>query len=115
MAQLLYSSYTPRETFVCRWDSHSAKDFLGLKYEFKELTGNYYQFIKPPTLEMVFQEGERDFVFPNMLDEVHKYRYSRKRENEDEIQDITVENFVALIASGEIKVIILPDGSYTLK
>lgn len=115
MAQLLYSKYIPRETVVLRWDSGSTKDFLDLKYEFKELTGGYYQFTKPPMLEMVFREGERDFVFSNMLEEVHKYRYSKKRENKDEIPELTVENFVALIASGEIKITILPDGSYTLK
>lgn len=116
MAQLLHSKYTPGETVVTRRNSNSAKDFLNLKYEFKEISGGYYKFTKPAVLEMVFQENDEDFVFCNMLDAMSKYIYSKRRANEEEkIYDLTVEKFVEFIASGKIKVTILPNGSYTLE
>ena len=112
MAELLCSRYIPAETVVLKREGKTQADYLKQGYEVKELSCNMYVLTKPPKLEMVFREGERDFVF-DMIDEARKYFSKLCIGNE--ISDTTVYTFVLLIANGKIKVTILPDGSYTLK
>ena len=113
MAELLCSKYIPREVIVTRCDSDSAKVYLSLKYEFKELANGYYQFEKPAVLEMVFREGEKDFVFSDMLNARSQY-IDRWRKAEGRLYYISEEKFVEFIVKGIIRVTILPDGSYTV-
>ena len=114
MAQLISSKYIQSETIVVRKDSETAKEFLSLNYEFKELSDSYYQFTMPSTLEMVFREGERDFILTKLLNEI-KTIFPNCKDEKDEFFNILVENFIKLIVSGKIEVTISSDGSYTFK
>lgn len=107
MAELLCSRFVQTETLVVRKKDRSSKQNIG--YNVKDTSDNCYLLTrKLPLLEMVFREGERDFIF-NMIDAACSYYGKNTISNED------ATDYALKIASGEIKVTILPDGSYTLK
>ena len=112
MPELLSCKYIQSETIVVRKDSETAKNFLSLNYEFKELTDNYYQFTKPAVLELVFRDGERDFIVNDALEQLKTITPTCKYKK-DEFFNVLVETFIRLIILGKIKVTILPGGSCT--
>lgn len=109
MAELLCSRYIPIEEVIVRSQGKSEDDFKKEGYDIVvKGCKDTYKLVKPPVLEMVFKEGERDYVL-NMIKEAHSFF------KKDTISKDDVSKFALLIAYGEIKVTILPDGSYTLK
>lgn len=110
MSELLCSKYIPFESLVVKRYSEDFDDYRKKGYDIRKYYSkkNLYLITKPPMLEMVFREGDRDFVF-NMINEAYSFFKTNKISNSD------ASRFAFLIASGEIKVTILPDGSYTLK
>ena len=111
MAELLCSRYIPIEEVVIRGKGKTMDDFEKEGYEVAALGcfhRDLYRLTKPPMLEMVFREGERDYVF-NMIKEACNFF------KKDRISNTEANQFAVLIAYGEIKVTILPNGSYTLK
>lgn len=110
MAELLCSRYIPIEEVIVKGQGKTIEDFKKEGYEVA-VQGCYndiYKLSKPPMLEMVFREGERDYVF-NMIKEACSFF------KKDTISKMLANQFAILLAYGEIKVTILPDGSYTLK
>ncbi len=112
MAELLCSRYVPIEKVIVRSQGKNIADFKKEGYDVVlEGSGAYrdiYKLSKPPMLEMVFREGERDYVF-NMIKEAQSFF------KKDTISEMMANQFTMLIVYGEIKVTILPDNSYTLK
>lgn len=108
MAELLCSRYIPIEMIVVKGKERTFKDFLKEGYSVKKCGNGIYQLTKPPILEMVFQEGERDYIF-DMLDEAYRY-YGKST-----ISSLDASRFALLLANKEIKISIFPDGTYTLK
>lgn len=110
MAKLLYCKYVPKEVNLVRRYSNVRENHLKLGNEVQEFLDDFYRIIKPPMLEMIFQEGESDYIF-DMIHEVKKYFGINE---EDEITEAEVESFVKLIANGEIKVNVFRNKTYTL-
>lgn len=110
MAKFLCSRYIPIEEVLIRTQGKTIEDFEREGYEVavQGCRNDIYKLIKPPMLEMVFREGEKDYVF-NMIEEAKSFL------KKDTLSNMLANQFAALIAYGEIKVTILPDGSYTLK
>lgn len=111
MAQFICSRYIPTEELIVTGQDINSEDFLkeGYKVSYVSTRGKkFYELVKPPVLEMVFREGERDYVF-NMIKEARSFF------GKDTISNTEANQFAVLIVYGEIKVTILPDGSYTLK
>ena len=113
MAILVYSKYIPKEILHVRRRKGVKENYLRLKCGVEVVSDDYYKVIRPPMLEMVFREGERDYVF-NMIDEAQK-RFCGLFEEQKQISDASVQGFVSLIVKGEIKVHIYPDGTYKIE
>lgn len=114
MARLVYSKYVPKEILYVRRRGEVKENYLRLGCGVEIVSDKYFKVTRPPVLEMVFQEGERDYVVFNMIDEAQK-RFCGLFEEQTQISDASVEGFVSLIAKGEIKVHISPDGTYEIE
>lgn len=111
MAELLYSRYIPIQKVIVKDKEKTVDDFKKEGYDIvlRGAVNDYiYKLSKPPILEMVFRQGERDYVF-DMIKEARRFF------NKDNISVAEADKFAILIAYGDIKVTILPDGTYTLK
>ena len=87
MAELLYSRYIPKEISL------------------KRVSDDFYLLEKPQQLEMVFREGEEDYVF-QMMDQACNY-YGKKR-----ISDAEVMEYVMKITSKELLVSVFHNEIY---
>ena len=113
MAELVYSSFTPVQTAVItRKDSKTKEEYETLGYKVEEMANNFYYLSKPPKLEMVFREGDTDYVF-DMYDKFVQY-YNNWDMNNLKYAIHLVKVFTYRITIGKIKVSISSDGSCTL-
>lgn len=112
-AELIYSSFTPIQTVVIsRKDSKVKEEYENLGYNIEEMSNDFYYFSKPPKLEMVFRDGDKDYVF-DMHDEFVKY-YNAWDINNLKYFIHLVKEFTYKIIIGKLRVSISSDGSYTL-
>ena len=109
MAELLYGRYVPVEVVVVKKDETKYRNFIREGYIVQDVCPyNLYLLTKPAKLELIFRKGEADFIF-NMIEDAYRY-YGKQKISEEEAW-----KYIVQLASGKIKISILPNGSYTLK
>lgn len=111
MTKLVSCKYIPKEILYILKNERNIEEYERKGYTVLNISTNLYSVTKPPKLEMIFQEGDEDFIF-DMADEVKKYFKGLCKENE--ISDTKVDTFVSLITKGKIKISISSNGTYTL-
>ena len=112
-AELIYSSFTPIQTAVIsQKESKTKEKYESLGYKVEELANNLYYLVKPPKLEMVFRDGDTDYVF-DMYDEFVQYYNNWDMNNLKYVMHLA-QVFAYRITIGKMKVLISPDGTYTL-
>ena len=112
MAELLCCKYIPSETIVTKRNGKFEAEYQKEGYSVKEVSKDLYLLTKGPKLEMVFREGDRDFVF-DMIDDARRYYAKICKGNE--ISTTTVYAFMMSIIKGKIKVSIASDGTYVIE
>lgn len=108
MAEFIYGRYIPTEAKVVKKENRNIENYKLSGYKVEKIPYDLYLITKPPILEVIFREGERDFIY-NMIDDACQY-YMKKR-----ISKKDACNFVLKIVSGEIRISISSDGTYTLE
>lgn len=101
MLELIHNRFTPTEMSVQKLDESQLESHKDSDVE--KICGDYYLIKKRPKLEMIFREGDNDYL-------VEMTDYAKKYYNKDILSEKEVCDFVLKVISGKIKISISPNG-----